>query len=153
MWNKTIKIVNGEVNQIISDSALSRIGQYSDLVGGKPFGDFLYAQNTTKLPEFKGAGVTMTNEDGSSRQFGLKYLKENGGVLWFSPESGNPYDPTAIKLIALGGCIGYMPRAYKLKNQIYFNPDNFIILGYEITGGGEGLSYGIVIDMAMLNDL
>lgn len=56
------------------------------------------------------AGVSYTNEDGSSRQAAALALSP-GEKLTLAPEPGNRFDPNAVRVCnARGTQLGYVPR-------------------------------------------
>lgn len=64
--------------------------------------------------EFKVAGVSFYNDDGTSRQEILKRLQP-GMSLSIIVDSQNSYDVNALKVMSPLGCIGFVPKDEKAK--------------------------------------
>lgn len=92
--------------------------------------------NNNNLTSMRVAGVSYTNEDGSSRQEILKKTQQ-GDVVRLVEDYGNTHDETAIAVYTIHGQIGYIPKS--LKGHFHHsNPSDFFCrvnsIGYSNNG-------------------
>jgi hypothetical protein len=77
--------------------------------------------------EFKVAGVSFFNDDGTSRQEILKRLQPDM-PLSIIVDSQNRYDINALKVMSSLGCIGFVPKKEKTRVLSKLNETNCIFL-------------------------
>ena len=87
----------------------------------------------------KVAGVTF-----EGRQDIIKDL-EPGTPLSFERDPENKYDKNAVKVIAEGKCIGYLPKGSWVPGEID-KGFQFTAQIAQITGGILGMSYGVNVE-------
>lgn len=91
----------------------------------------------------KVAGVTF-----EGRQDIIKDLK-NGTDIVFEREPDNKYDPNAVKVLAEGKHIGFLPRGSWVSKEMDKGV-KFKACISQITGGGVGMSYGVNVDFEIV---
>ena len=91
----------------------------------------------------KVAGVTF-----EGRQDIIKGLK-NGTPVVFEREPDNKYDPGAVKVLAEGKHIGFLPRGSWVSKEMDCGV-KFKASISQITGGGVGMSYGVNVDFEIV---
>lgn len=91
----------------------------------------------------KVAGVTF-----EGRQNIIKDLS-NGTTIVFERDPGNKYDPNAVKVLAEGKHIGFLPRGSWVAKEMD-KGKNFKAYISQITGGTAGMSYGVNVDFEII---
>lgn len=87
----------------------------------------------------KVAGVTF-----EGRQDIIKNL-EAGTALLFERDPENKFDKNAVKVIAEGKHIGFLPKGNWVANEMDQGV-RFNAVISQITGGGPGMSYGVNVE-------
>ncbi len=91
----------------------------------------------------KVAGVTF-----EGRQDIIKGL-HSGTDIMFERDPENKYDPNAVKVLAEGKHIGFLPRGSWVAKEMD-NGKRFKAYISQITGGGSGMSYGVNVDFEIV---
>ena len=91
----------------------------------------------------KVAGVTF-----EGRQDIIKGLR-SGTDIMFERDPENKYDPNAVKVLAEGKHIGFLPRGSWVAKEMD-NGKCFKAYISQITGGGSGMSYGVNVDFEIV---
>lgn len=106
-------------------------------------------QRSSQVIHSKIRGVTQTNENGTDRQRIIQRKVKAGQSLKAIPEPRNPYDSNAVGLWVRrwfrSWQVGYLSvdLAKDLKGK------TFTVKVAEVTGGGEGRSLGVYIEIGV----